>query len=816
MDNADGKIVIGTGLDTSGLDKGIKDAEKRLQELENKMTKKGGGGNVSLDISLLTDEEQKEYDELFAKNQKLQEKKYDLITVEKQIANETEKTASATEKQISKTQSEIDKAMELKQQIEEILNDIKDTERYNVIDNNDIKFIEEAKIKINELSKEYKKLTGQKLEIKGITDVEKNTKTVNMNMSGVLKKVAKWGLAIFSVRSAYALVSQAVSTVSQYNEQVGTDIEYIRYAIAMTLQPVIEGIIKLVYKLLTYIGYIAKAWFGVDLWAKSSANNFANAKDNVSGISKEAQKLQKQLTGFDEMNILQENGDISSGGGGGGITAPSVDLGDWNKVKVPEWIDRIAKNKDLIIGFFVTLGTVIGAIKLAKLLDGFGLLQPLLSGVLTLFQGLSALQIVGVIGGITLAIIGVVDTIKSVIEFIKDPSWENFDKILGGLTITLLGVALAMIAFNATNPVGWIVLATGAVAGLVTGVVGLIGQLIEDKAHILDTKEAQEQLTAAINNTREATENYANYLDEYDNAVKKAEEAAKTLEEAQKKNGITVDELKEKVENEGLTYDKMTDSQKEVWKAYYNNETAQNDLKTSTENLTTGYDNLIEAQETEKDKSWELELSNAKQSESYDKLKEKIIEAYEQGELSAEEARDYIERATSEMSTANSDAFTKDIPKAIKDGLDVKHYQSSFTKLKNGFNEVWDSVKTGASNAWNGVKSFFGFSSGGVFGFAKGGVVGFAKGGIAKPIKCARGSIISQPGRGVPITRAIGGEHGAEGIIPLTDSQMMAQLGEMIGRYVNINLTNITKLDSRQIARTQNQINAQNDFVLNR
>ena len=63
---------------------------------------------------------------------------------------------------------------------------------------------------------------------------------------------------------------------------------------------------------------------------------------------------------------------------------------------------------------------------------------------------------------------------------------------------------------------------------------------------------------------------------------------------------------------------------------------------------------------------------------------------------------------------------------------------------------------------------------------------------------------------------AIGGEVNKEGVIPLTDSQAMEELGQTIGKYININLTNITQLNNRQIAREQKKINAQNDFAMNR
>ena len=81
--------------------------------------------------------------------------------------------------------------------------------------------------------------------------------------------------------------------------------------------------------------------------------------------------------------------------------------------------------------------------------------------------------------------------------------------------------------------------------------------------------------------------------------------------------------------------------------------------------------------------------------------------------------------------------------------------------------------------------------------------------------KLAIGGIINQPGRGVPLGSAIGGESGREGVIPLTDQQAMAELGAEIGRNVVVNLTNITKVGNRQIAREIKQINAEQEFAYN-
>ena len=68
------------------------------------------------------------------------------------------------------------------------------------------------------------------------------------------------------------------------------------------------------------------AIFGVNLFANASADAFARTKDNLKGSNKQAKELQKTLSGFDEMNIIQDSGATATGGGGGGIAMPSTDL----------------------------------------------------------------------------------------------------------------------------------------------------------------------------------------------------------------------------------------------------------------------------------------------------------------------------------------------------------------------------------------------------------------------------------------------------------------------------------------------------------
>ena len=297
--------------------------------------------------------------------------------------------------------------------------------------------IQKNKVKL--LQGEFQQLNDEINKI-DLSKMQKSIDNVGNSVSKTIKKVGKWALAVFGVRSAYMFVRQAMSTLSQYDDQMATNVEYIRYLLANTLKPVIETLIQLVYKLLTYIGYIAKAWFGVDLFANASAEAFNKNKNALAGASKNAKELQKTLAGFDEMNVLQENGSTASGGGGGGVSLPSFP--SMENTKIPSWVQWIVDNGDLVAGI---IGGITGALIAMKL---FGL-DPILSL------------------GIGIIIMGIILLIQDIIKFIKDPSWDNFAEILKDLAILLMGVVVVMIALNAVNPTTWIILAIALIAALV-------------------------------------------------------------------------------------------------------------------------------------------------------------------------------------------------------------------------------------------------------------------------------------------------------------------------------------------------------------
>lgn len=219
----------------------------------------------------------------------------------------------------------------------------------------------------------------QDLNNTDLRDVQKSIDNISDSTGKVIKKVSKWALAIFGVRSAYMFVRQSASKLAQYNEQIGADLEYISFALATMLQPVIETIISLVYKLLNYINIISQSLFGINLFANATQEAFNKT-------NKEAGKLKKTLAGFDEMNVVGD----SAGGAGGGIN-PSDFLNNSN----PEEVEKIKSfwsgiRKFWEEDFSVMINSITGL--WANFIQGLGLIaQGLyysLKGILDIVVGL--------------------------------------------------------------------------------------------------------------------------------------------------------------------------------------------------------------------------------------------------------------------------------------------------------------------------------------------------------------------------------------------------------------------------------------------
>ena len=307
---ADGSITIGVGLEMDKFDKQIVELEKKMKKEEDKKVVVGGK---------LTAQEQ-ELERAIQKTDELAEAYQRLKKAQDSIASGKATPQQFLEYQGLQAQygsleqlgTTFDKALTKQEAIEQKVANTKT--QYDAVNEK----VKEYTNKINSVN-----LQKQQSELQALKD---NYSKVGQSVEGIIHKVGKWGLAIFSIRSAYLFVRQAVSTLSQDNEQLATQISNIKFALANILAPIVQFIVNLVERIVGVIGFILKALFNIDIFAKSTANSMSSASGSI-------KKMKKDLAGFDEANIL--GGNLAGGGGiGGGL---AKDLKDLEKIGEETW-----------------------------------------------------------------------------------------------------------------------------------------------------------------------------------------------------------------------------------------------------------------------------------------------------------------------------------------------------------------------------------------------------------------------------------------------------------------------------------------------
>lgn len=481
--------------------------------------------------------------------------------------------------------------------------------------------------------KEIEQTTNKLIKLKKQQDDLGKTglQNVGKSMSSIISKVTKWGLAVFGVRSAYMFVRQAMSTLSQYDDQMATDLEYMSWVIANTLKPVIEWIIEATYKVLGAFGALIKAISGVNIFANSSAKAFEKIKKNAKATSKATKEIKKDLYGWDEATRIEESSGLA--GGIGSTKTPNIDIEKETENAFEKAKNAANGTMEAIKGLFSNGWKIIlknwwKDMKLTFKPFNEKILQPYL--IKPLKEGLK----------IPTSLLNeyVITPLKSAFKTAGDILYDIFVK-----------------------PV------TKATANLDNIIRGFINGIIDD-----------------ING------------------------ALSVL-------GIQLPRLSQKIKNETNVTEKTVTG-------------ALKSIKTDADNLT--------------NKEYKLDIKS-----------------------------------------------------------------SSLSNITKGLSGTLSSLKNLTSKTWN-IKTSWAAQA------ASGAVQGLKNLIINLP-KMAKGGIINNPGKGVPVGGAIAGERGKEGVIPLTDSQQMEMIGEAIGKYVTINLTNTIKMNARQIAKETKRVSAENDFATN-
>lgn len=300
-------------------------------------------------------------------------------------------------------------------------------------------------------------------------DLKEETKETNVHIAKMPGWFKKMGMAIIGVRSVYAGFRRVVSTALQDNVKLSNQFTAIWHVLGAAITPILQTIANWITKIIGYINVFIKAVTGVDLVAKA-----------LKAVDKNGKSAAKTLAGFDELNNLDNN---NSGAASWGDALRNIDLDTGWVDKIQAFGAWVKSNWPVVVA---TLAGILGALNASKIMSAVNALKQMGGSISSIISKLNIVQSLGV----GIAIAGIVITIGKIIEFIKDPSWETFSGILKGISLTLVGLALA------TG--NWSYAIAGVIAFVVSLVTGIEGFGEKAKAVWESVKEGAKNLWEAI------------------------------------------------------------------------------------------------------------------------------------------------------------------------------------------------------------------------------------------------------------------------------------------------------------------------------
>jgi len=367
----DGYVIIGAEMDTSKIDKDLQKLydklekeERREKQLLNKKAK------LDIDISKYEDKMEKakqktnelaEELERIAKEQ-LQMDGIDITPENIERAKQYLQSLKFSEEmKAGEYQDYTFRAkpfQEISNQFDKYVTSIENGEKeleimkqkYDDIDYQ-IQKCEQNQAKYNsEIQEALNKSEGMNFNFSGMG------KTVNKltnKFGAVLKKVSKIVLALLGMRTIINLITRSFNTLAQYNTELGSKMEQMRLVLAVGLEPIINYLVNALHVILSLINQIYNALFGIDLFGRASELWSKKMAENLGSGASSAKEMKKQLAGFDEMNVLTEPSNTSSGSGGGSniqpwTLQPNLDLSVFDLDAILKWV---SDTFDKIIGF---------------------------------------------------------------------------------------------------------------------------------------------------------------------------------------------------------------------------------------------------------------------------------------------------------------------------------------------------------------------------------------------------------------------------------------------------------------------------------
>ena len=221
---------------------------------------------------------------------------------------------------------------------------------------------QQATNKVDEYSNKIKEVSLQ--QEKAVFD-SKGKSSVNANK--LIKKLKRVGLALFSIRSAYTLVSRASSAYLSKDTELAEKLQSVWVGLGSFLAPLLEYLSNMLLKMVGYLNVFVKALTGIDFVARANAkalNKQAKAQKN----------LNNQMLSFDEINKLEDVSTSSGNASGGSGLIELPELDDKMVKKLQDLAYWLKENWGLIKAVGIALGITFGAAKIAQLVGNISTL----------------------------------------------------------------------------------------------------------------------------------------------------------------------------------------------------------------------------------------------------------------------------------------------------------------------------------------------------------------------------------------------------------------------------------------------------------
>lgn len=425
----DGSVVIGVKLDTTKADKELARVSAKIEKLSESLQKKDARKGV------LSEQLKVDYARLDEVTAKVRALKAELssATSSEQKTDITERLAEAVAEErrltaeTGKMQTEYDR---ITGQIAE------GTENLKAMQN------------------QAGQLTRQ---LNSARPFENISGAIN-NARQSLGKFIKYAIGI---RTAYELfrrlkssIVESVKAFANYDAETKSNINSLRASLdALKLSwgaafaPILNAVAPLLQKLIGWLASAANAvaqFIAVLTGQSSFKKAIANSNKLAAGVSNAgaaAEKAQKQLMSFDDLEILQDTS--SSGGGGGGASGLGADVVE---EQLSPWAEKLKEHLTLVKNLVAGIGAALATWTIARFLNQvLGLHLPL--------QKIAGLALA--VGGTVTYFSGFADALNNGVN------WDNLASMIGGCTVAALGLGLA---FGKT----------GAAVGLLVGGIGML------------------------------------------------------------------------------------------------------------------------------------------------------------------------------------------------------------------------------------------------------------------------------------------------------------------------------------------------------